>query len=45
MSHNGPALQLRGAVGDRLGPFKLRGLADRVEVVQVGAGRCAPWGP
>ncbi|GIL52667.1 hypothetical protein Vafri_8489 [Volvox africanus] len=28
-------LQLRGVVGDRLGPFKLRGVADRVEMVQI----------
>ncbi|GIL79822.1 hypothetical protein Vretifemale_9103 [Volvox reticuliferus] len=28
-------LQLRGVVGDRLGPFKLRGIADRVEMVQI----------
>ncbi|KAG2501549.1 hypothetical protein HYH03_000056 [Edaphochlamys debaryana] len=28
-------LQLRGVVGDRLGPFKLRGVAEKVEVVQV----------
>ncbi|KAG2434059.1 hypothetical protein HXX76_007787 [Chlamydomonas incerta] len=35
LAGNAAVLQLRGVVGDRLGPFKLRGVAERVEVVQV----------
>lgn len=50
LAGNAAVLQLRGVVGDRLGPFKLRGVAERVEVVQVGGeglggiGMGATWG-
>ncbi|GFR48852.1 hypothetical protein Agub_g10806, partial [Astrephomene gubernaculifera] len=35
LSASAATLQLRGVVGDRLGPFKLRGVADRVDMVQI----------